>query len=223
MYELGVLPYGTYILDNSAGPIYAKGGSVKPFTQAADNNKKFLFYVIKRHFTEPATVLEIGSGTGQHAIYFAGKLPYLRWQTSDLPENHEGIKAWLGEVCMSNVLAPLLLDVDASPWPISSVQGVFSANTAHIMSWATVQKMIQGSSDILLSGGKFLLYGPFNYGGRYTSKSNEEFDRILRSRDPLAGIRDFESIDVVCEKHNFALVEDVAMPANNRTLVWQKT
>ena len=109
--------------------------------------------MIKRHFTEPATVLEIGSGTGQHAIYFAGKLPYLRWQTSDLPENHEGIKAWLGEVCMSNVLAPLLLDVDASPWPISSVQGVFSATTAHIMSWTTVQKMIQGSSDVLLSGG----------------------------------------------------------------------
>ena len=83
--------------------------------------------------------------------------------------------------------------------------------------------MIQGSSDVLLSGGKFLLYGPFNYGGRYTSKSNGEFDRILRSRDPLAGIRDFESIDAVCEKHNFSLVEDVAMPANNRTLVWQKT
>ena len=195
---------------------------MKPFSQASENNKQPLLSVLAEHFKNPGTVLEIGSGTGQHAVFFGRHLPHLCWQTSDLPQHHAGIEMWLNEAALDNVCPPLALDVNQRPWPIERVDGAFSANTAHIMSWPSVCQMVTGVAEVLASGGQFLLYGPFNYEGRYTSDSNAQFDRFLRSRDPLGGIRDFEAIDKVANDAGMTLSHDVEMPSNNRTLVWAK-
>ncbi len=170
---------------------------------------------------EPTDVLEVGSGTGQHAVYFGERLPHVRWQTSDRASNHPGIEAWVSDAALPNVLPPLTLDVTSEPWPVSQVGAAFSANTVHIMSWPAVQSFFRGVARILEPGGKLLLYGPFNYGGRYTSESNARFDEWLRSRDSASGIRDFEAIDGEAAQVGLVLSDDVEMPANNRLLIWE--
>lgn len=194
----------------------------KPFSQACENNKRPILDILKRHFREVEYVLEIGSGTGQHAAFFAEHLPHLTWQTSDLSYNHPGIQAWVNDVGRSNLRPPIELDVAVEPWPVNATSAVFSANTAHIMSWFTVCAMIRGIGQILTPGGVFCLYGPFNYNGAYTSESNGRFDRHLTSRDPEMGIRDFEAVEQIARAAGLGLVEDNAMPANNRLLVWRK-
>ena len=196
--------------------------SVKPFSQACENNKLPILAVLRRHFAKVDDVLEIGSGTGQHAVFFAAQLPHLVWHTSDLVENHAGIAAWIEESGAGNVRRPLALDVTVRPWPIETAGAVFSANTAHIMSWPAVEAMVAGAGAVLTAGGVLCLYGPFNYGGNYTSDSNASFDRFLRQRDPDSGIRDFEQVDACARAAGLELIEDNAMPANNRTLVWRK-
>ena len=168
--------------------------------------------MLKRVFANTASVLEIGSGTGQHAAYFSEELPHLRWQASDVAEHLAGIRMWGVE--------PIELDVD-KPWPQVSADAVFSANTAHIMSWPRVERMFQGVGNIE-SVKVFCLYGPFNYGGSYTSESNARFDRMLRREDPLMGLRDFEDVVALARRCGLALLEDNAMPANNRLLVFRK-
>ena len=158
-------------------------------------------------------LLEIGSGTGQHAAYFAPELPHLRWQASDVAEHLPGIRMW--------GLEPIELNVDKE-WPRVNVDAVFSANTAHIMSWPQVERMFEGVGRLLPPGGVFALYGPFHYNGRPTSESNASFDAMLRARDPASGVRDLQHIEALAGRCGLALFEDNAMPANNRLLVFKK-
>jgi SAM-dependent methyltransferase len=166
-------------------------------------------------------VLEIGSGTGQHAVHFAAHLPHLIWQPSDVAENLPGIELWRAEATRSNLLPALALDVNQPQWPDTGADAVFSANTLHIMSWSEVRLLFAGVGRVLSPGGVLAVYGPFNYGGRHTSESNARFDRMLRSQDPGSGIRDFEAVDALAAEQQLALQRDVPMPANNRTLVWR--
>ncbi len=195
--------------------------AAKPYSESCDQNREPILAVLRQVLTSPGELLEIGSGTGQHAVYFGAELPHLTWQTSDRPEYLPGIRMWLAEAGLANVREPLELDV-AKPWPVSRADAVYSANTAHIMSWPEVEQFIAGVGRILAPGGVFCLYGPFNYGGQFTSESNARFDAWLKARDPLSGVRDFEALDELATAAGLSLLHDFAMPANNRTLVWRR-
>lgn len=194
----------------------------KPYSQASENNKRPILEALRRHLGKAREVLEIGSGTGQHAVFFAEHLPHLVWRTSDLPEQHEGIRQWLDEAGLDNLRPPIALDVAVRPWPVAGMDAVFSANTAHIMSWPLVEALVAGVGVILPPGGIFLLYGPFNRGGAYTSESNARFDEWLRQRDPESAIRHLEDLVALAEAAGLRLVEDAEMPANNRLLTWRR-
>ncbi|MCG7980563.1 MAG: class I SAM-dependent methyltransferase [Candidatus Thiodiazotropha endolucinida] len=194
---------------------------MKPYSEACDENKGPILEVLLRLYRDVQTVLEIGSGTGQHAVHFATAMPHLTWQTSDMEENHPGIRAWLREAALPNVRNPIGLDVNRA-WPAGEYDAIFSANTTHIMSWPEVELMFQGVGQVLKRGGCFALYGPFNYQGGYTSESNQRFDQWLKSRDPLSGIRDFEMLDELAASNHLIFSEDVEMPVNNRILVWYR-
>ena len=196
-------------------------------SEAAERNKAPILEIIAKEFAHTRRVLEIGSGTGQHALYFAARLPHLTWQPSDtgeyLPELRERIRQEGG----TNLRDVIELDVRANPWPIEAAGGptdaVFSANTLHIMSWSSVQDFFRGVGRVLGDPGVLCVYGPFRYGGRYTSESNAAFDNYLRGRDPESGIRDFEALDDLARQEGLALAADHAMPANNQLLVWKRT
>jgi trans-aconitate methyltransferase len=185
---------------------------MKPFSEASERNRAPILEVLRRVFSESRRVLEIGSGTGQHAAYFAAELPHLVWQASDVAEHLAGIREWIADP------APIELDVD-KPWPAVEADAVYSANTCHIMSWLQVERMFAGIGK--LAPAVLALYGPFNYNGRHTSESNARFDAILRARDPASGLRDFEGVKALGEANGLILQEDNAMPANNRLLVWR--
>ena len=193
----------------------------KPFSESCERNKAPILAVLREVFIQPARILEIGSGTGQHAVHFGAALPHLTWQTSDLPANHAGIRAWLEDAALPNVLAPLALDVNG-PWPDGTYDGIFTANTLHIVSWELAQKLIAGVGTLLRKDGRLAVYGPFNYAGNFTSDSNARFDEWLKNRDPLSGIRDFEAVANCAEINGLHLEADQAMPANNRLLVFVK-
>jgi len=195
---------------------------VKPFAESCEQNKHAILDVLQDYLPARRRLLEIGSGTGQHAVFFAARFPHLHWQTSDRVENHAGIRAWLEEAALPNLAPPLALDVTDSPWPPLSVDAVFSANTAHIMPWEAVAAMFAGVGRVLEDGGVFCLYGPFNYDGRYSAESNRRFDAWLRQQDPRQGVRDFEALDALAREAGMALLRDHPMPADNRTLVWRK-
>jgi cyclopropane fatty-acyl-phospholipid synthase-like methyltransferase len=190
-----------------------------PFAEASEQNKSVIFEVIKPYLH--GEVLEIGSGTGQHAVFFAGQVPQVRWQTSDLEPNLPGIEAWIADSGLPNLPAPLALDV-MGDWPERQFDMVYSANCFHIMDKTAVEKCIEGVGACLKPGGVLAVYGPFNYAGNFTSPSNARFDAFLKARDPASGIKDFEWLDELADKESLQLVDDVAMPANNRSLVWQK-
>jgi hypothetical protein len=187
---------------------------MKPFSEASERNRGPILEILKRVFKDRKRVLEIGSGTGQHAAYFAAELPHLVWQASDVAEHLPGIRQWVSDP------APIELDVDKE-WPAVQADAVFSANTCHIMSWPQVERMFEKIGKIG-SLKTFCLYGPFNYGGQHTSESNARFDAMLRGRDPASGLRDFENIVALARKAGLILQEDNAMPANNRLLVFQR-
>jgi Protein of unknown function (DUF938) len=194
----------------------------KPYSQACENNKVPILAVIREVYSLPATVWEIGSGTGQHACYFAKELPHLIWQPTDLPENHPGINAWRDETQLANLNLPLVLDVTNPMWPCDGMDAVFTANTLHIMSWQQVEILFERFQTYLNPLARVCIYGPFNYAGSYTSDSNANFDQWLKNRDPLSGIRDFEAVMALVENAGFRLIKDNAMPANNRLLVLEK-
>ncbi len=194
----------------------------KPFSQACENNKTPILEIIREIFTETITVWEIGSGTGQHACYFASELPHLTWQPTDLHENHPGINAWRNEAQLANLKQPLALDAVDSTWPCDGMDAVFTANTLHIMSWPYVEILFDRFQTYLNPSAKVCLYGPFNYNGTYTSASNAHFDQWLKSRDAVSGIKDFEAIMALAESAGLRLLKDNAMPANNRLLVFEK-
>ena len=197
--------------------------NMKPYSESAARNQNVILAQLQTIFANRKRVLEIASGTGQHAVFFGEGLPHVIWQTSELPENHAGIRAWLAEAALPNVLAPVALDVNDSLWPVADVDAVFNANTVHIVSWEAVECMFAGIGRILEAGGILCLYGPFNYDGRYSSESNARFDAWLKARDPQSGIRDFTAVDGLAQAQGLCLSEDIAMPANNRLLAWRKS
>lgn len=188
---------------------------MRPFSDAAERNRAPILAILNRVFADRRSVLEIGSGTGQHAAYFAPTLPHLVWQASDVAANLPDIREWVSEP------PPLELNVDR-PFPPVEADAAFSANTCHILSWPQVERMFEGVAALLPPGGVFAVYGPFHYGGKPTSESNARFDAMLRARDPASGVRDFEAVRELAQRHGLALEEDNAMPANNRLLVFRK-
>lgn len=195
----------------------------KPWSEACERNRDPILDVLRLVLADAKSVLEIGSGTGQHAVHFAAALPHLVWQTADLPENHSGIRMWLDQAALPNLRPPLVLDLNRPQWPAGPVDAVFTANTLHIVSWDSVQRMFEGVARVLRPGGAFCAYGPFNYEGRFTSESNARFDAMLRQRDADSGIRNFEDVCAVASRNGLRFEADHPMPANNRTLVWRKT
>jgi SAM-dependent methyltransferase len=193
----------------------------KNFSPACARNREPILVVLRNYFAHCSRVLEIGSGTGQHAVFFAEHLPHLVWQTSDLPDNHASINAWREEAQLPNVLPPLALDVSGA-WPRESFDAVFTANTCHIMSWQQVVRMFEGLGRTLQAGGMLCIYGPFKYGGTFTSASNARFDAMLRAQAAHMGIRDFEAVNRLAVAQGLVLQDDIDMPANNQLLVWQR-
>ena len=195
---------------------------MKPFSESCEQNKQPILAVLKRYLLNVETLLEIGSGTGQHAVFFAEQFPSLTWMASDQLNYHDGIQQWLKESELSNLRGPLLLDVNQKNWPQEQMDAIFSANTVHIMSWPSVENLFTGIGQTLKEKGIFCLYGPFNYKGQFSSESNARFDLWLKQRDPMSGVRDFEALQLIANKAGLEFVEDIEMPANNRVLVWRK-
>jgi len=193
----------------------------KPYSQSSENNKDYILAILREAFQNSNSVLEIGSGTGQHAVFFASNLSHLTWQPSGLETDLSGIRLWLDEASVSNINKPINLDVNNLPWDIGEYSGVFTANTLHIMGKAEIENMFLGIAQTLLSKGILCVYGPFNYDRIYTSESNERFDGWLKKRNPQSGIRDFEWVSSLAKNIGLELVRDYAMPANNRLLVWR--
>ncbi|TYK67323.1 DUF938 domain-containing protein [Colwellia echini] len=202
----------------------------KPFSQACENNKQPILSVLNKTFANTRHVLEIGSGTGQHAAYFSQQLPHLTWQTSDLIINHPSINLWLDELKESNARRPIEIDLAGSSanntWQQLSaeqtIDGLFTANTLHIISWPLVVKFFEGISKNLSVNSHVCIYGPFNYQGKFTSESNANFDLWLKSRDINSGIRNIEDILKLATSADLELIKDHTMPANNRLLEFIK-
>jgi len=197
----------------------------QPFSQACENNKRPILSILSKAFTHSKHVLEIGSGTGQHAVFFGQQLPYLTWQTSDLLSNHQGINMWLDEAALKNVQKPIVIDLNKAwlmPENNLRVDGLYTANTLHIISWPLVVKFFDGISQYLSAQAKVCIYGPFNYQGEFTSESNANFDQWLKERDVNSGIRDIEAILILANSAGLDLIDDHEMPANNRLLVFSK-
>ena len=206
--------------------------SEKPFSPSCERNRDPILSVLRVQFSGRRRVLEIGSGTGQHAVHFAAALPHVVWQASDRRENLPGVQMWLDEAALPNTPAPLLFDIATQRAPTSRdghaafeldrYDAIFSANTLHIMSWKEVEAFFAALPALTTADAKLVIYGPFNYGGQFTSASNAAFDQSLRQREPHMGIRDFADVDQLARSAGFALLDDVAMPANNCCLVWQR-
>ena len=194
----------------------------KPFAESAERNGPAILDVLQDEFSSASRVLEIGSGTGQHAVRFAATLDYLHWQTSDIDENHDGINAWVQSSGLNNLFPPLSLDVRSASLPDNSYDAVFSANTAHIMSFRSVEKMFSLIGRTLKSGGVFCLYGPFRQAGDFNTRSNADFHESLRSRDNAMGIRDLEALDQFAVTNGMVRRRLYTMPANNHLAVWKK-
>lgn len=193
----------------------------KPYSESCKQNREPIRQVLGQFVNGRQSVLEIGSGTGQHAVYFSGQYPFLQWQTSDLTENHAGIQSWINDSGLNNVYPPIELDVIAQ-WPDRKFDLLYSANTVHIMSSYAVQKLFSAIPGCMHDESVFLLYGPFNYLGQYTSDSNARFDMWLKQRDPESSIKNFEWLKDIGQQSGLECTHDFAMPANNRILVWQK-
>ena len=194
----------------------------KPYSEACARNREPILEVLRRHFADRRRVLEIGSGTGQHAVHFAAAMPQLTWQTSELPGHLAGVRRWLEEAALANLPPPLALDV-AGPWPERPFDALFTANTLHIMSWAHVCALFAALPEILAPDARVAVYGPFNYGGNFTSDSNAAFDVWLKARSSESGVRDFEAVDALARAAGLTLLEDCALPAHNRLLLWRRT
>ena len=194
---------------------------MKQYSAACDQNKDPILKVIKPLLLNAKSVLEVGSGTGQHCVYFAKELPHLTWQASDQSMYLPSVSAWIDDAKLANTPKVLKLNVDLN-WPEDKYQAIYSANTVHIMSWEMVLNFFKGVGQVLDKGGVFILYGPFNYLGQYTSQSNANFDLLLKDNNPLSAIRDFEALNQLAQKVGLSLVNDFAMPANNRILCWEK-
>jgi SAM-dependent methyltransferase len=193
-----------------------------PYSTACERNKDPILEVLRIRFADRTQVLEIGSGTGQHAVHFARALAHLTWQPTEqltyLADLAERVKL----EGPHNLRVPALLDVRQAIWPVRSVDAMFTANTLHIMSWPAVMALFQGIGAVLSPGGVLCIYGPFRYAGRYTSDSNREFDLMLQERDPQSGLRDLQAVTALAQQYGLRLDADHDLPANNRLLVFTK-
>lgn len=194
---------------------------MKPYAESCEKNREPILAVLKEIFADRKRVLEIASGTGQHAVHFGRELPHLIWQPSELAQHLPGIRAWLDEAQLPNVLPPLAIDVNDARWPVATADAIFNANTVHIISWPEVERLFAHIARVIAPGGYVCLYGPYNYNGKFTSESNARFDAWLKSRDPNSGVRDFEAISRLAASHGLKLLHDIEMPSNNRMLVWR--
>jgi len=195
----------------------------KSFSQSCENNKQPILQVIQHIFQQSQKVWEIGSGTGQHACYFANHLNHLTWQTTDREENLAGINCWIDEAGLNNLPKSLALNVNDTKWPCQSIDALFSANTLHIMHWHEVESFFAGLNKYLSADAIVCIYGPFNYQGQFSSESNKQFDQWLKTQDPERGIRDFEAIEKLANNAGLTIKNDFEMPANNKILVFQKS
>ncbi|MEC7181180.1 MAG: DUF938 domain-containing protein [Bdellovibrionota bacterium] len=194
----------------------------RPYSPAVDRNKGPIFEVLKEYLMDGNNLLEIGSGTGQHAVFFAEKFPGLTWVTTDVRENLAGIKEWINEANLKNIKGPEELKIGTDDFPKKPFDYVFTANTLHIMSWKEGKTLFKLLGKRLREGSLTFFYGPFNKEGKYTSQGNEEFDRSLKERDPRSGIRNFEDVVNAMESFGFKLLKDHEMPSNNRLLVFER-
>ena len=194
-----------------------------PYSSAAERNRQPILEQLQVLLPREGTVLEIGSGTGQHAVFFSRNLPGLLWQPSDREENLAGLEACFAAEGNENILSPLKLDVISDPWPGRTYDAAYSANTAHIMPWEAVVAMFAGVAARLAPGGRFCLYGPFNIDDKFTSESNAQFDVQLRAGDANMGIRDMKVVESLANLHHMQLEQKIIMPANNFILVFKRT
>jgi len=195
-------------------------GSDLQFAAACERNKVPICEALKEALPEKGMVLEIGSGTGQHIVFFAAQLPVLYWQPSDRMEYLPGLSRQLAVAGHSNILPLIELDVRQS-WPEQDFDAVYSANTVHIMDWPAVCAMFEGVSQRLLPGGPFCLYGPFNEGGTFTAPSNAAFDARLKLENPAMGIRDIEALETLASSQQMVLERCFSLPANNQLLLFR--
>ena len=194
-----------------------------PFSQASENNKQVILEMLQRHLKDGDQVIELAAGTGQHAVHFAASLPNIRWQSSDILSNVDTLNLRLNAAKLANLPAAIIIDVNRFPWNSESPAAIFSANSLHIMSANSVENFFKGIGEFLQDDGTLLVYGPFKYVGEFTTKSNADFDRRLKDRDPLSGIRDFEWISDLAAEAKLTIIEDNPMPSNNQLIVWKKT
>uniref|UniRef100_UPI003BACD776 DUF938 domain-containing protein n=1 Tax=Stappia sp. TaxID=1870903 RepID=UPI003BACD776 len=200
-----------------------------PFAPSAERNKDPILHALRPWLETRARVIEIGSGTGQHAVHFTAALPHLVWQCSELPDAVEGLAARIAQEGSHRTPPPLALDVAHPPWPVpahtspDAFDVAFTSNTLHIMSFDHVRHFFVRVGELLKKGGLLCVYGPMKYGGAFTTPSNADFDAQLRARDPLSGIRDFEALDDLALAQGLELRDDLDMPANNRLLIWERT
>ncbi len=202
--------------------------TTKPYSPACERNQGPILDQLRVYFADCCNVLEIGSGTGQHAVHFAAGMPWLQWQCSDHIDYLPGIRMWLDEAVLPNTPTPFALQAvldpqpGLAPLPSYRYDAAFSANTLHIMGWAEVRALFSGLATVLADDAVLVVYGPFNDNGVFTSDSNREFDASLKERDPRSGIRDFSAVNALAESIGLRLIADIDMPANNRLLVWRR-
>jgi len=194
----------------------------KPFSQASENNKEAIAITLEPYLRGVQRILEIGSGTGQHAVYIGERYPTVTWQTSDVKANHAGIETWVNEAGLPNVLLPVERNIESPAWEEAEQEAIYLANVVHIIELHLVERLFRHLDACLGADGLLFMYGPYNYGGRFTSDGNKRLDDWLKSLNPDFGIRDFEFIDDLARNAGLMLLEDCTMPANNRLLIWRR-
>jgi len=196
------------------------------YSEACERNKRPILEILRDALVDSGSVLEIGAGTGQHAVFFTRDLEHVTWTPTERPAGVAALRARVEVEGGGNVSAPLELDVNDDPWPAAvrdrEYDAVYSANTLHIMSWTSVEALFDGVGGVLARGGTLCVYGPFRYGREFTTPSNARFDESLRARDPDSGIRDFEAVSALARDQGLELRADHAMPANNQLLIWRR-
>ena len=195
----------------------------RKFAPSAERNRQPLSEILKKILTGNGLLLEIGSGTGQHAAYFAHEFPAYQWQPTDLPQNLDSINAWISDAGADNILAAQVLDLANPEWPVASANAIVCINTIHIVAWPLVENLFRGAGKALQPGGILFVYGPYEYDDRPLEPSNAEFDEWLKLRDPNSGIRKFDDVNALAIANGFVLQADEPMPANNRSIWWRKS
>ena len=195
---------------------------MKQSSPSCERNKEPILAVLREILAVPGLVIEIGSGSGQHAVHFARGLPHVEWQPTDVAENLPGISAWRDEAGLANLREPLALDLFSDRWPVAAAQAVVCINTIHIVSWEAVERLFAGAGRLLSPGGVMYVYGPYRYADQPLEPSNEEFNRWLKARDSVSGVRLFEDVNRLAGQNGLMLAGYRAMPANNRSIWWIK-